>query len=304
MAIMNQSLLIQKEIGLKLQHNGGKIMNVKAIVLDIDGTLLNDEKKLTEKTKEALINAQQQGIKVVLASGRPTPGMLKYVEELQMDRYNGLLVSYNGAHVYDVTAEKELFSQPLSVNTSQHILEHLKQFDVLPMIAKDEYMYVNNVFNGMLDLGEPMGIFNIIEYESRGGNFQLCEKEDLAAFVDFPLHKILVAAQPEYLNENWKKIIAPFEAKVSGVFSAPMYFEFTDKGIDKANALDKTLTPLGIERENIISFGDGHNDLSLIEYAGMGVAMGNAVDELKNSADKITLTNNEDGIVKALAELL
>lgn len=289
---------------MKLKLNGGTIMDVKAIVLDIDGTLLNDDKKLTKRTKEALISAQKKGIKVVLASGRPTPGMWKYVEELQMIHYNGMLVSYNGAHVIDVATKKELFSQPLSIETSQQILEHLKQFDVLPMIAKDNYMYVNNVYNGLLHLDSQMGLFNIIEYEARGGNFQLCEKNDLAAFVDFPLHKILVAAQPEYLNKNWKNILTLFKNTVNGVFSAPMYFEFTDQGIDKAYAVDKTLLPLGIHPEHIISFGDGHNDLSLIHYAGMGVAMGNAVDELKNSADKITLTNNEDGIAAALAELL
>ncbi|MGX7262950.1 Cof-type HAD-IIB family hydrolase [Enterococcus crotali] len=279
-------------------------MDVKAIVLDIDGTLLNDEKKMTEQTKETLITAQQNGIKVILASGRPTPGMLKYVEDLKMDQYNGMIVSYNGAHVLDVSSQKELFSQPLSIESSKSILEHLKQFDVKPMIAKDGYMYVNNVFDGMLDLGSSDGLFNIIEYESRGGNFQLCEKTDLAAFVDFPLHKILVAAQPEYLQEHWQNILAPFENSVSGMFSAPMYFEFTDQGIDKANALEQTLKPLGIHPEHIISFGDGHNDLSLINYAGMGIAMGNAVTELKNAANKITASNNEEGIAKALAELL
>ncbi|MEI5988917.1 hypothetical protein A5881_000404 [Enterococcus termitis] len=279
-------------------------MDVKAIVLDIDGTLLNDEKKMTDQTKETLITAQQNGIKVILASGRPTPGMLKYVEDLKMDQYNGMIVSYNGAHVLDVSSQKELFSQPLSIESSKSILEHLKQFDVKPMIAKDGYMYVNNVFDGMLDLGSSDGLFNIIEYESRGGNFQLCEKADLAAFVDFPLHKILVAAQPEYLQEHWQNILAPFENSVSGMFSAPMYFEFTDQGIDKANALEQTLKPLGIHPEHIISFGDGHNDLSLINYAGMGIAMGNAVTELKNAANKITASNNEEGIAKALAELL
>lgn len=279
-------------------------MDVKAIVLDIDGTLLNDEKKMTDQTKEALITAQQNGIKVILASGRPTPGMLKYVEDLKMDQYNGMIISYNGAHVLDVSSQKELFSQPLSIESSKSILEHLKQFDVKPMIAKDGYMYVNNVFDGMLNLGSSDGLFNIIEYESRGGNFQLCEKADLAAFVDFPLHKILVAAQPEYLQEHWQNILAPFENSVSGMFSAPMYFEFTDQGIDKANALEQTLKPLGIHPEHIISFGDGHNDLSLINYAGMGIAMGNAVTELKNAANKITASNNEEGIAKALAELL
>ena len=83
-----------------------------------------------------------------------------------------------------------------------------------------------------------------------------------------------------------------------------MYFEFTDQGIDKAQALAKTLTPLGVKPEHIISFGDGHNDLSLIHYAGIGIAMGNAVAEFKKNADQITLSNNEDGIAKALSGLL
>lgn len=279
-------------------------MDIKAIVLDLDGTLLNDEKKIPIQTKKALIAAQKMGIKVILASGRPTSGMLHYAEELQMDQHHGLIVSYNGAYVLDVHTQKELFSQPLSIEDSKNILEHLKQFKVKPMIAKDDYMYVNNVFDGLLDLASSNELFNIIEYESRGGNFKLCEKEDLAAFVDFPLHKILVAAQPEYLQEHWQNIFAPFKQTVSGVFSAPMYFEFTDQGIDKANALKQTLPPLGIHQEHLISFGDGHNDLSLIHYAGMGIAMGNAVEALKSAADKITLSNNEDGIAKALSELL
>lgn len=261
-------------------------MPIKAIVLDIDGTLLNNDKLITEKTKKSLINAQEKGVKVILASGRPTSGMWTHAKELLLDQYNGLLVSYNGAHVLDTTTKKEMFSQTLSIETGQQILEHLKKFDVRPMIAKDNYLHVNNVYNCMLDLPEPLGNFNILNYEARGGNFLLCEQEDLAAFADFPLHKILVAGQPEYLTEHWEAIRAPFIDTVSMVFSAPMYIEFTDKGIDKAHALDTVLKPLGINPEHLIAFGDGQNDLSMIEYAGTGVAMGNAVEELKKQRTK------------------
>lgn len=279
-------------------------MTIKAIVLDIDGTLLTDEKKISSATKQALIEAQKNGIKVILASGRPTSGMLPFVKELALDDYHGLVVSYNGAHVLDLTTNKELFSQPLPIDTSKRILEHLKQFDVLPMIAKEDYMYVNDVYNGLLNLDPAKEPFNIIEYEARGGHFSLCEKKDLAAFVDFPLHKILVAGDPNYLSDNWKKIIAPFKNEVSGMFSAPVYFEFTDRGIDKANALDQVLGEQGITADQIISFGDGHNDLSIIQYAGTGVAMGNAVAELKEAADHITLSNNDEGIAVALKKFL
>ncbi|MBL1226918.1 Cof-type HAD-IIB family hydrolase [Enterococcus sp. BWR-S5] len=276
-------------------------MAIKAIVLDIDGTLLNDEKEISAKTKQALINAQEQGIKVILASGRPTTGMQKHVKELQLDKYEGFIVSFNGACVIDCKTDEMLFNQAMSVEDSKAILEHLKQFDVKPMIDKEDYLYVNDVFDNIVTL--PTGEFNIIEYESRGGNFKLCEIDDLAAFVDFPLNKILIAGDPDYLQEHHVAMKAPFEGSLNAMFTAPVYFEFTDKGIDKAKALDSVLPNFGIHAEEVISFGDGHNDRSIIEYAGVGVAMANAVDDLK-AADEITLSNNEDGIAVMLEKYL
>jgi Cof subfamily protein (haloacid dehalogenase superfamily) len=277
-------------------------MIIKAIVLDIDGTLLNTGKIISEKTKQALIAAQEKGIKVILASGRPTTGMLELAEQLEMTKYEGFLVSYNGARVTDCLTKEVLFNQAMSVETGQAILEHLKNFDVMPMIDKDDYLYVNDVYSGMLDL--PDGAFNIIEYEARGGNFKLSEIDDLAAFATFPINKILIAAQPEYLQKIAPALHAPFDEIVTAAFSAPFYFEFTDKGIDKAKALNTVFPEMGIHSENIIAFGDGHNDRSIIEYAGIGVAMGNAVDALKEIADDVTLSCDEDGIAAGFEKYL
>ena len=277
-------------------------MIIKAIVLDIDGTLLNTGKIISEKTKQALIAAQEKGIKVILASGRPTTGMLELAEQLEMTKYEGFLVSYNGARVTDCLTKKVLFNQAMSIETGQAILEHLKKFDVIPMIDKEDYLYVNDVYSGMLDL--PDGAFNIIEYEARGGNFKLSEIDDLAAFATFPINKILIAAQPEYLQKIAPALHAPFDEIVTAAFSAPFYFEFTDKGIDKAKALNTVFPEMGIHSENIIAFGDGHNDRSIIEYAGIGVAIGNAVDALKEIADDVTLSCDEDGIAAGLEKYL
>ena len=277
-------------------------MTIKAIVLDIDGTLLNTGKIISEKTKQALIAAQEKGIKVILASGRPTTGMLELAEQLEMTKYEGFLVSYNGARVTDCLTKKVLFNQAMSIETGQAILEHLKKFDVIPMIDKEDYLYVNDVYSGMLDL--PDGAFNIIEYEARGGNFKLSEIDDLAAFATFPINKILIAAQPEYLQKIAPALHAPFDEIVTAAFSAPFYFEFTDKGIDKAKALNTVFPEMGIHSENIIAFDDGHNDRSIIEYAGIGVAMGNAVDALKEIADDVTLSCDEDGIAAGLEKYL
>lgn len=273
-------------------------MTTQAIILDIDGTLLNDDKKISPETKKALITAQQNGVKLILASGRPTTGMHLYAEQLEMEKYHGLLVSYNGAKVVDCQTKEELFNQTLTIAEGKAVLEHMKQFEVKVMIDKDDYMYVNNVYDCYIRYkGEEI---NIIQYESRGGNFKLCEKEDLAAFLDYRINKILTAGDPDYMQKNYQAMMAPFKNTLNCVFTADFYFEFTAKNIDKAKALDTVLTPMGIHAENIIAFGDGHNDITMVKYAGTGIAMDNAVPELKAVANSITLSNNKDGIAQAL----
>ncbi|MCD2254064.1 Cof-type HAD-IIB family hydrolase [Listeria marthii] len=277
-------------------------MTTQAIILDIDGTLLNDDKKISTETKKALITAQQNGVKLILASGRPTTGMHLYAEQLEMEKYHGLLVSYNGAKVVDCQTKEELFNQALTVSEGKAVLEHMKNFEVKVMIDKDDYMYVNDVFDCYVPYkGEEI---NIIQYESRGGNFKLCEKDDLAAFLDYRISKILTAGDPAYMQENYQAMMAPFKDSLNCVFTADFYFEFTAQGIDKAKALDTVLTPMGISPENIIAFGDGHNDITMVEYAGTGIAMSNAVPELKAAASSITLSNNEDGIAHVLNSLI
>ena len=273
-------------------------MGIKAIVMDVDGTLTNDRKEITQKTKETLLNAQKQGILLILASGRPTTGLVGLGTELEMDKNNGLFISYNGSKVVNFQTGEDLFNEPLSVEDAKAVLEHMKKFDVRPMIDKGEYMYVNDVYNCMIKFrGED---FNVIKYESRGGNYKLCEIDDLAAFVDYPLNKILTTSDPEYLEEHYLKIMEPFKDKLNCMFTAPFYFEFTAKNIDKAKALDTVLKPLNITADEVIAFGDGHNDISIVKYAGIGVAMENAVSDLKEIADEITLSNEQDGIAESL----
>src|SRR5699024_3771934 len=114
-------------------------------------------------TKEALLDAQKNGVKVILASGRPTLGMWEAARELELAENNGFILSYNGSMVTDCTTNEVLFNQPMSIETGQAMLNHLKQFDVIPMIVKDTHLFVNDVYKfieGMLD--EP---FNVIKYE-------------------------------------------------------------------------------------------------------------------------------------------
>lgn len=276
--------------------------NIKVIIMDVDGTLTNSKKVITKKTKDALINAQANGTLLILASGRPTSGLMDFAKELKMDENHGLLVAFNGAKVVDCETGEVLFNETMSVKQGQAVLEHMKNFNVKPMIDKGDYMYVNDVFDNQIHYkGESL---NIIQYEARGGKFKLCEKEDLAAFADYPLNKILTAGDPEYLKEHYKEMMEPFKDTLSCMFTADFYFEFTAQGIDKAKALDTVLIPMGYKREEMIAFGDGHNDTSMVKYAGIGVAMANGVDDLKAIADEITLSNEDDGIAHILTQYI
>lgn len=278
-------------------------MDLRTIILDIDGTLLNEKKIISTHTKDKLIEAQKKGIKVVLASGRPTQGMLSLAEKLEMDTYEGFLVSYNGSQVYDVKTKEILFNQAIQQDLAKEILNHLSKFDVVSMVDHDEYMYVNDAFFD-IDFQVPIGHMNIVHYEVRGSNFKVCEVDNFKRVIKNPVNKILVAGNPDYLEKHHEAMRKPFENKITAAFSAPFYFEYTDQGIDKAKALDEVFPKMGIIAENMIAFGDGQNDRSILEYAEIGVAMGNAVPEILNLADAITASNNEDGIADFLDKFL
>ena len=273
---------------------------IKAILLDIDGTLTDDRKMITPETKEALLKAQDKGIRLIIASGRPPKGLKRFAEELDMYDNNGLFICYNGAEVISCGTDETLFSVPMRAEDSKAVLQHLEQFDVVPVIMHGRYAYLPNAYKGnMIDNGKG-NVFNVIDYEVHGNNYLIRECADMAEEIGFPVKKILTAGDPAYLQEHYREMDKPFRDKLSCMFTAPFYYEFTAKGIDKAKAIEATLQHISCSREELMAFGDAQNDRSMLEYAGTGVAMGNAVDEVQAVADYITLDNNHDGIAYAL----
>ncbi len=275
--------------------------NIKAILLDIDGTLTNDQKVITPRTREALLKCQEKGVVLVLASGRTANGLSTYAADLDLAHHGGVLVCYNGAKSLNCETGQVYFEQSMTVEQGKRVLEHMKKFNVAPVIDHGEYMYVNDCFFTIERDGKP---WYIIEYEGHSNNYKLCEKRDLAAYADWRINKILNAGQPEYLQQVAKEMAAPFEGELSAMFTAPWYFEFTPLGVDKVRALKDTFEVLGINQDEVMSFGDAQNDLTMIKWAKVGVAMGNAVDEVKAEADYVTTDNNSDGIADALEHLV
>lgn len=136
-------------------------MELKVIVLDIDGILYNSKREICKNTKDKLIELQKKGIKVVLASGRPYSGMVKVVKELSMDEYDGLIVCYNGSKVVNAKTNKVLFNKTINIEVAKKILNHLKIFkDLKVMIDNDGYMYVEDVYNCFIDY--KGGDYNVI----------------------------------------------------------------------------------------------------------------------------------------------
>lgn len=274
-------------------------MGLKAIIMDIDGTLVDGKtQQIPPLTKKILLELQEKGIKLVLASGRPINGMVHLASELEMDQHHGLCVCFNGAKVVDVENMEVLFNQAMTVAMGKAILNHMKKFDVRPLIVKGEYAYVKDVYDCFVEIGGSP--FNIVNHEAHDNNFKLCEVDDLETFADYPLNKILVIGEADYLKEHYKEMVEPFTETCNAMFTAPFYYEYTDKGIDKVKALETVLSQLGVTSEDCISFGDAQNDIGMIKWARIGVAMGNATDETKEAADEITDANTDEGIAHSL----
>ena len=273
---------------------------IRAILLDIDGTLTNDEKQITPRTAEALKAAQDKGVVLVLASGRADQGLHAFADVLDMKSHGGVFVAFNGAKSLNYQTGEAYFEQAMTVEQGKRVLEHMKGFDVASCIDYGPYMLTNDAYFTIERDGAP---YLIVRYEAHNNGFLVREEADLAAKVDWGINKILNAGEPAYLQEHWQEMLAPFEGELSAMFTAPFYYEFTPLGVDKSRALRETFAALGIDQSEIVAFGDAQNDRTMLEWAGCGVAMGNAVDEVKAVADYVSLSNNEDGIAAALEHL-
>ncbi len=276
---------------------------IKTILLDIDGTLTNSKKEITPLTKRALLDAQEKGIKLCLASGRATHGLAKLAHELKMDEYEGYLISYNGARVTNVNETKEYFSNFLNKDRAKELIKHLSKFDELVYVLEEgNYVITKDCFkNTIMYKNKP---FNVLEYETRMNNLLIREEYDLIKYLDHDTPKVLTYASPEYLRSNYQEMIAGFD-DLSAVFSADFFFEFTNKGIDKGSVIKDVLVDrLGLKLEEMLAFGDAENDITMLKSCGIGICMANGQQRAKEAADRVCGDNNHDGIAYALREII
>lgn len=263
-------------------------MDVKLIAMDLDGTLLNDEKIITPKTKTALMAAQERGIRLALASARPSPGLFRERDALHLQDYGGILMSYNGGRIVDASTGGVLFETCMDLQETKQVLRFLEGLPVTPILDDGKQFYVKDKGGYKVD------------YECRNNNMTCTEVGNLADFLTFRPVKILMSAQPDGIKEIQKTISDFLPESLTVVQTAPFYLEVIPRSINKGQGIRDICTVLGFSPQQVIAFGDAENDIPMLRATGVGVAMGNATSAVKEAADVVTLSNNEDGIAAAL----
>lgn len=266
-------------------------MKYALIALDLDGTLTDDHKDITPRTYDALIKVQQKGIRLCLASGRPPYGMRPLAKQLRLAEYGGMILCYNGGYIEDC-ATGEVYVEHVLDNTLLPQLYSYQQPSGLTLMSyHDEYIYTEH----------PDDIY--VAQSSRNNKMSIKGVTNFLQEVPRPLHKCMLVGSPELVKEWEPRIAADMNEVMYVCHSTPYFIELLPLGIDKGPALISLTQRLGLRPEQIISFGDSRNDLSMIQMAGMGVAMGNAEDEIKQAANRVTLSNNDDGIAHVIEDL-
>lgn len=262
------------------------------LVLDIDGTLTNSKKQISPRTKEALIEIQEQGIIVVLASGRPTAGVLPLADELELSRFGNYILSFNGAKIINCKTNTVIFQKTLPK-------------EVIPLLYEEALRHNVGIITYEGDtIISGTKIDQYMELEARINKIEIKEVNKFPDYITFDVNKCLMTSEPEHLKEVEKILRSRFNQYLSIYRSEPFFLEIMPQNIDKANSLSKLLGSLNLIADQMICCGDGFNDITMIEYAGLGIAMANAIDMVKDASDYITLSNDEEGILHIINKFI
>lgn len=263
-------------------------MEIKVLALDLDGTLTNSEKKITDKTRKVLQHAMKDGLRVVLASGRPTIGVLPLAKKLKMEQYGGYVLSFNGGKIIDCTNGEEVYSNSLP----KEVLP-----DVCNIVRKHKVGMLTYQGNTIVTEDETNPYVLI---ECRINKTEPVKVECLEESLTEPVPKCLIVGEPELLAPVKEELEQRFENKLTFYYSEPYFLEVMPLGVEKSASLARLLEILKLKRENLMACGDGLNDLTMLKFAGLGVAMENACQQAKHIADVITASNDEDGVAVAV----
>lgn len=260
---------------------------IRLIASDLDGTLLNDEHKISEYNKKIISEVHKKGIKFILSTGRPTSAASKFLDDLNIETD---MISFNGAMITDRNG-KILYEDNLESDIGKELIDIAKKYKVY--------------YQGFL--GER---WNISDSKSEWLNFYISIAQinnynvGFENIKDFSFSKFMFIGENNILKEIVLELDKNLKDKVYYTFSRPVYLEVHSPNVSKANALSFLLNKYNIKRENIMAFGDNNNDIEMLETAGISVAVENAENIVKEKAKYITKSNIENGVGYFINEYL
>ena len=267
-------------------------MKYKLLVLDVDGTLLNDEREISKRTLAALLKVQQMGVRIVLASGRPTYGLMPLAKTLELGNYGGFVLSYNGCQIIKAQNGEILFERRINPEMLPYLEKKARKNGFAIFTYHDDTLITDSPDN------------EYIKNEALLNNLKIIKEDEFSTAIDFAPCKCMLVSDKEKaligLEQHWEKRLA---GTLDAFRSEPYFLEVVPCGVNKANTLGALLEHLGVTREEVIAVGDGVCDVTMLQLAGMGVAMGHSQDSVKVCADYVTASNEEDGVALAVEKL-
>lgn len=261
--------------------------SIQMVAIDLDGTLLNDNGTVDPQTQQVIQQVIQKGIYVTLATGRNFSSAEVFANllgiPLPLIAYNGAMIAHNWTN--------RIVDLPLNIDLVRYLLQELQNRGYYIKVYLDDKLYVQQATEETFHFSKKHGI-PFIEV----GNYQLTRLSKNP-------HKIVVIAEEDEINEldwnlsNWKSVVSVYK-------SSPQGIEIVHKNASKSKALSYLCTQLNIDRSQTMAIGNEGNDLDMIRWAGLGIAMGNATEEIKRHAQWITRTNQEMGVAHALTHFL
>lgn len=268
-------------------------MKYKLLVLDVDGTLLNDEREISKRTLAALLKVQQMGVRIVLASGRPTYGLMPLAKTLELGNYGAFVLSYNGCQIIKAQNGEILFERRINPEMLPYLEKKARKNGFAIFTYHDDTLITDSPDN------------EYIKNEALLNNLKIIREDEFSTAIDFAPCKCMLVSDKEKaligLEQHWEKRLA---GTLDAFRSEPYFLEVVPCGVNKANTLGALLEHLGVTREEVIAVGDGVCDVTMLQLAGMGVAMGHSQDSVKVCADYVTASNEEDGVALAVEKLI
>lgn len=264
----------------------------KLIAIDMDGTLLNSDHRITEDNKQAIAAARAKGIHIVLASGRPLDGMLTALQELDMDSDEDFVISYNGSMVQKVASKTTIRQEILSGADAKLIAEWAAKLNV--------NVHAFSIKEGLITPKNN----KYTAHECNINGITLTEMPFHELQDNDAILKAMMVEEEAELSQAINDLPTDLYDKFTIVRSAPFFLEFMHKTSDKGAGVQALAEYLGIDASEVITMGDAGNDHHMLKYAGLGIAMGNATEETKAMADYITDTNNNSGVARAIEKFV